>query len=194
MIGIIFIIIGYLLGSLNSAIIVCKLMGLPDPRTEGSGNPGATNVLRIAGKFPAAFVLVGDVLKGFIPVLLAKALHVPPFMLALVALAATLGHVFPVFYHFKGGKGVATGFGGVIVLSVWVAIIAAIAWILVVLITRYVSLASMVAAVIAALFMLFVHTSYFLPVAAISVLIIWRHWENINRLKAGTENKIDLKF
>src|SRR5688500_6440347 len=102
LLGIFFIVIGYALGSLSSAILVCKAMGLPDPRQDGSGNPGATNVLRIAGKTPAILVLVGDILKGLIPVLLAKMLGVEGFMLAAVALAAVVGHIFPFFFAFKG--------------------------------------------------------------------------------------------
>jgi acyl phosphate:glycerol-3-phosphate acyltransferase len=191
--GILFLIIGYLVGSLSSGILVCKAMKLPDPRVAGSGNPGATNVLRIGGKLPALLVLIGDALKGFIVVLVAKLIGINGFLLALVALATVVGHMYPAFFHFKGGKGVATAFGCVLVLSFWVALIGLIAWVIVVLISRYVSLASLVATILSAILILFVHTSYFLPVAVITVLIIWKHMENIERLKAGTENKIELK-
>jgi glycerol-3-phosphate acyltransferase PlsY len=111
------VIISYLFGSLSSAIIVCKLMGLTDPRTTGSNNPGATNVLRIGGKVPAVITLLGDVLKGVIPVLAAKWYGLPPLGLALVTLAAFLGHLFPVFFRFQGGKGVATLIGCLLALS-----------------------------------------------------------------------------
>ena len=111
------IIAGYALGSLSSAIIVCRLMGLPDPRGQGSGNPGATNVLRFGGKKAAALVFAGDALKGLIPVLAGKALAHPPGVIAAVGLAAFVGHLFPVFFRFEGGKGVATGFGAI--LGVW---------------------------------------------------------------------------
>jgi len=193
MLGILFIIIGYLVGSLSSAILVCKAMKLPDPRTEGSGNPGATNVLRIGGKLPAALVLVGDILKGFLPVLIAALVGVYGIMLGLVALAAVIGHMYPAYFKFQGGKGVATAFGGILALSPIVAIIAAIVWAVIVFVTRYVSLASLIAVVLAAVLILFVYTIYFLPVAIIAGLIIYRHMDNIARLKAGTESKIELK-
>ncbi|HVV68334.1 MAG TPA: glycerol-3-phosphate 1-O-acyltransferase PlsY [Gammaproteobacteria bacterium] len=191
MVGIIFIIIAYLVGSLSSAILVCKAMSLPDPRTEGSGNAGATNVLRIAGKLPAILTLVGDLLKGFLPVLIAYLLGAWGFMLALVALAAVVGHIFPLFFKFQGGKGVATLFGGMLVLSFPIALISLIVWIVVVAISRYISLASLVAVVLGTLLVLFFHTVYFLPILIAAILIIWRHMENIQRLKAGTENKFN---
>lgn len=189
--GIICIIIAYLIGSISSAILICKAMGLPDPRENGSGNPGATNVLRTAGKTPAILVLVADVLKGFIPVLLASILGVSGFALGLVALAAVLGHMFPIFFKFQGGKGVATTFGAVLMLSFTIGLIALIAWIVLVVTTRYVSLASLVSAVLATVLILFVNPSYFLPLLVMTVLIVWRHLPNIERLKAGTENKFD---
>ncbi len=192
MIGIIFVIIGYILGSLSSAIIVCKAMGLTDPRLEGSKNPGTTNVLRTSGKLPAILVLLGDILKGFIPVILAKILHVEGFMLSLVALAAVIGHIFPVFFQFKGGKGVATTFGALLGLNLTAAIIILIVWLIIMLLSRYVSLASIIAAALGAVLLLFMHNSYFLPFLIIAILIIWRHWPNIERLRNGTENK--LKF
>ncbi len=193
LLGILFLIIGYLVGSLSSGVLVCKAMKLPDPREAGSGNPGATNVLRLYGKLPAILVLVCDALKGFIVVLLAKIFGVYGFMLGLVALSTVAGHMFPVFFQFRGGKGVATAFGAVLVLSFWVAIIAVVAWFVVVLVTRYVSLASLVASIFAAILILFIHTSYFLPMAIIAALIIWKHMENIERLRTGTENKVELK-
>jgi len=184
--------VAYLLGSLNSAILVCKAMNLPDPRSEGSGNPGATNVLRIAGKKAATLVLVGDMLKGFLPVLIASMIGVDGFWLACVALSTVVGHIFPFFFGFQGGKGVATSFGTLLVIAPWVAVISAIVWVIIVFITKYVSLASLVSAVLSILLILFAHTHYFLPVFAMTILIVWRHKENIVRLQAGTEDKINL--
>ena len=106
------VLISYLAGSIASAIVVCRTLGLPDPRGEGSGNPGATNVLRIAGRGPAALTLAGDVLKGVAPVLLAKGLSLSPPVVALCALAAFLGHLYPLYFRFRGGKGMATALGG----------------------------------------------------------------------------------
>lgn len=193
LLAILFLIAAYLLGSLNSAILICKLMKLPDPRLDGSGNPGATNVLRVAGKLPGILVLVGDVLKGLIPVLLAKVVGVSGFMLALVALAAVIGHIFPIFFEFKGGKGAATAFGGFLALSLWVSIIVIFIWAVITFTARYISLATLIATTLGAILILFDHSNYFLPCAVMAGLIIWRHWDNIERLKAGTENKFELK-
>ena len=128
---IILIIIAYLIGSLSSAIIVCKLMGLPDPRGEGSGNPGATNVLRFGGKKAAAITLLGDTLKGLLPVLLAKYLDITILGIALVGLAAFLGHLYPIFFEFKGGKGVATMLGVLFGFSWWIGLATAGTWLFV---------------------------------------------------------------
>lgn len=187
----IFAIIAYLLGSVSSAVIVCKLMGLPDPRTEGSGNPGATNVLRIGGKQAALIVLIADGLKGFIPVILARMFGVSGFALALIALIALLGHIYPVFFKFKGGKGVATAIGGIFGLSFLVGILALITWGLVVYFTKYSSLAALVTAVLLPIYVLiFAHAGYFLPVLIMTAILVWRHWDNIERLRAGTETKV----
>lgn len=191
MLAIIFIIIGYLVGSINSAILVCKAMKLPDPRTTGSGNAGSTNVLRIGGKLPATLVLICDILKGFLPVLIAGLFGVNGIWLATVALAAVIGHMYPLYFKFRGGKGVATAFGGVLALSVAVAFFCLVIWVLIVAMSRYVSLASLVSALMAAIFLIFVHLHYFLPIAIIAALIVWRHMDNIARLRAGTENKIE---
>ncbi|MDH5661093.1 MAG: glycerol-3-phosphate 1-O-acyltransferase PlsY, partial [Gammaproteobacteria bacterium] len=122
------IIASYLIGSLSSAIIVCKLMGLPDPRGEGSGNPGATNVLRFGGKKPAAITLAGDMIKGLVPVLVAKYIGISIEGIALVGLAAFLGHLYPVFFQFKGGKGVATMLGVLFGFSWWIGLATAGTW------------------------------------------------------------------
>lgn len=189
-----FLVIAYLFGSINSAILVCKLKGLPDPRTIGSGNAGATNILRIAGKEAAIMVLVGDVLKGFIPVILAALFGLRFMSLGLVAVAALLGHIYPVFFGFQGGKGVATALGGILAISFWLGIIALLVWIIVVAITRYVSVASLAAALVAVLLSPWLtgNISYFIPIAIMALLIFWGHQDNLQRLRDGTESKIDL--
>jgi len=191
LLSIIFIAVAYVIGSLNSAILVSRVMKLADPRSEGSGNPGATNVLRIAGKQAAAIVLAADVFKGVIPVLLASMLGIADFSLGCVALAAVVGHMYPLFFKFQGGKGVATAFGVLLVLSFWVGIIAAIVWGVVVFVTKYISLASLIAMVLAVVLILFSSVAYFLPILIMVALIVLRHKENIERLKAGTENKVN---
>lgn len=187
----IFAIAAYLAGSLSSAIIVCKLFKLPDPRTEGSMNPGTTNVLRIGGKLPALITLLGDVLKGFLPVLIAHLVGIDGFALGGIALCAFLGHLLPIFFRFQGGKGVATALGTFIALSPKVAFVALASWIITVAITRYVSLGSIIAAAIAPLLILTCSDKgYFLPTLIIAAVLILRHKENIERLRAGNENKI----
>ncbi|QLH43774.1 MAG: glycerol-3-phosphate 1-O-acyltransferase PlsY [Coxiellaceae bacterium] len=186
-------IIAYLLGSVSSAIIVCKFLGLPDPRTQGSGNPGATNVMRIGGKNAAIITLIGDALKGLLAVLIGRLFGVEGFLLGIVGVAALLGHIYPIFFQFKGGKGVATAFGALLGMSLPVALVAAITWTLVIVFSRYSSLAALVTAVLAPVYtILFADFAYFFPVIIMSGIMIWRHWDNIQRLKTGTENKINL--
>ena len=189
--GLLLIASAYLIGSVASAILVCRLMNLPDPRSGGSGNPGATNVLRVGGKVPAALTLIGDVLKGLLPVLLARALS-SELVVAASALATFLGHLYPLYFGFKGGKGVATAFGAAAGLAFPVMLTMAVAWLVVVAATRYVSLASMVAAGIApvAAFALALHPATFAALAAIAGLIIYRHKANIERLRSGTESRL----
>jgi glycerol-3-phosphate acyltransferase PlsY len=185
-------IIAYLLGSVCSAILVCKFMNLPDPRSEGSRNPGATNVLRIAGKQAALVTLIADGLKGFIPIILARMLGVHDFLLGLIAVIVLLGHIFPVFFQFKGGKGVATGIGALFGLNFIVGILALITWGLVIYFSRYSSLAALITFALAPIFiLLFSRGSYFFPVIIMTVIIVWRHWENIERLRSGTETKVE---
>ena len=187
----IFGVIAYLIGSLSSAVIVCHFLNLPDPRTQGSMNPGATNVLRIGGKNAAIITLIGDVLKGFIPVLIGHLIGITGIMLGFIAFAAFLGHLFPVFFKFKGGKGVATSFGALLALSPVVGITLAVIWGAVAAITRYSSLAALIAAVAAPiLILLFSQPTYFFPVLAITAILLWKHKENIDRLRKGTETKI----
>lgn len=192
MVAIFFIVIAYLIGSLNTSIIIAKVLGNPDPRTQGSGNAGATNVLRTNGKKQAAWVLAGDIVKGIIAVLLARLFHVHGFMLGLVALAAVIGHVFPLYFQFKGGKGVATSIGVLLALYIWIGIISMVAFAITVLLSRYASLASLVAAAIAVLCsLIFGEFHYFVPILLIAALIFWKHMDNIDRLRNHTEHKIN---
>ncbi len=185
------VIIGYLMGSLSSAIIVCKLMGLPDPRTEGSGNPGTTNVLRIGGKKAAIITLIGDVLKGTIPVLIASFLPISAMSVSFVLFAAFLGHLYPIFFGFKGGKGVATAFGGLIALSWPVGLCVLATWIIIAAIFRYSSLAAVTAAVLAPVYAWALGGKAWMPAMILmAILLLWRHRENIKRLSNTSESKI----
>ncbi len=186
------VLLGYLCGSLSTAIIVCRLLGLPDPRTEGSRNPGATNVLRLSGKKAAAITLAGDFLKGLLPVLLATAAGIGPTGLAATALAAFLGHLYPVFFGFEGGKGVATALGVILGLSHWVALAALATWLFMAFVVRISSLSALTAAVLTPLYawLLGLHSSYQLTLLFIAAMLIWRHRSNIRNLLAGTEDKI----
>jgi len=189
------VVTGYVCGSLASAIIVCRLSGLPDPRSGGSGNPGATNVLRLAGKRAALLTLAGDALKGVIPVLAARFLVDDPVVLAGTALAAFLGHLYPLFFRFKGGKGVATTFGVVAALAWPVALAMAGTWLVIAALTRYSSLAALCAGVLAPLYALLL-THELADVVALGVIgafLLWRHRANIRRLLAGTEPRIGSK-
>lgn len=186
------VLIAYLAGSLASAILVCRAMNLPDPRGEGSGNPGATNVLRIAGKGPAALTLAGDVLKGVAPVLLAASLSRSPTVVALAALAAFLGHLYPLYFRFRGGKGMATALGATAALAWPVAGVMCAIWLAVAAATRYSSLASMTAAAGAPIAALWLTPYPANPaiLAVIAALVLWRHRGNIRRLVHGTERRI----
>jgi len=192
--GIVLVVLGYLCGSLASAVIVCRIMKLPDPREQGSGNPGATNVLRLGGKKAAALTLAGDMLKGAIPVLLAHLLSDSPAVLASTAVAAIVGHMYPVFFRFKGGKGVATTLGAVAALVYPVALFMGAVWVVTAMATRYASLASMAAAVAAPLFALvFIQEpAYVVALVIIAALLVYRHRENIQRLRLGIESEINL--
>ncbi len=181
--------VAYLFGSISAAIITCKVMGLPDPRTEGSNNPGATNVLRIGGKKAAAITLVGDMLKGLLPVLLAMALNSDDFTLALVASAAFLGHLYPVFFGFKGGKGVATAFGAIAGVCWPVALAMLVTWLAVAYGLKISSMSALVSAALAPIYFWWLNGSNILIIMAvfISMLLIWRHRSNIQRMLEGTE-------
>ena len=191
----IFIVLGYLLGSLPFAVIVSRAFGLADPRSYGSGNPGATNVLRSGNRTAAVLTLIGDAAKGWLAVWLAARFGADEAALAGIGLAAFLGHVFPLFLGFKGGKGVATAVGVLLGLHWILALAATLTWLLVALATRYSSLAALLAAVEApfAAWILSDRADIALPVAVMSMLLIWRHAANIRKLLAGTESKIGAK-
>jgi acyl phosphate:glycerol-3-phosphate acyltransferase len=184
--------LGYLLGSISSAILICRLLRLPDPRTEGSRNPGTTNVLRIGGKRAAALTLAGDMLKGVVPVLLARAISPDPLTWALVGAAAFLGHLYPVFFRFEGGKGVATGLGVVLAWSAWAGLLTLATWVAMAAVFRYSSLAALTAFLLAPVYLAAVtgSSALTLTMAVITVFTYWRHRQNIRNLIAGREGKI----
>lgn len=184
------IIFAYLCGSISSAILVCRIAGLPDPRQHGSGNPGATNVLRIGGKAAATTVLVFDVLKGMLPVWGAYALGVTPLYLGITAIAACLGHIYPVFFRFRGGKGVATAFGAIAPIGWDLTGVMTVTWLLTVLLSGYSSLGAIVSALIAPFYVWWFKPQFTFPVAMLSCLILMRHHDNIQRLWRGQESKI----
>ncbi|MFM2480337.1 glycerol-3-phosphate 1-O-acyltransferase PlsY [Celerinatantimonas sp. YJH-8] len=180
----------YLLGSISSAVLTCRLFGIADPRHHGSGNPGATNVYRLGGRFPAIIVLIFDMLKGVIPVWGAYFAGLPPVILGAVAISACFGHMFPVFFHFEGGKGVATAFGSVLPIGLDLGGLLIATWIVVLLVTGYSSAAALITALLAPLFTWLIKPEYTLPVSMLACLIILRHHSNITRLWNQTESKI----
>jgi glycerol-3-phosphate acyltransferase PlsY len=191
-----FIVIAYLIGSLSFAKIVSRAMGLPDPHSYGSGNPGATNVLRTGRRSAALLTLAGDALKGWVAVVLAQ-IYGPRFGVgdagvAGVALAAFVGHLYPVFFGFRGGKGVATAAGILFAVSGWLGLATTATFAVIVAFFRYVSLASIVAAVFAAFYCAFLYgfSPVALAVAAMAALLVWRHRGNIRKLAAGTESRL----
>ncbi len=186
------IIAAYLLGSLSSAIIVCRLMGLPDPRTQGSNNPGATNVLRLGGKKAAAITLLGDSLKGLLPVLAAKFMGVSPLILAAVAMAAFLGHLYPLFFRFEGGKGVATALGTQFGIHWQIGGLVALLWLLMAKGLNISSLAALVSMALAPLVVWYIWPAPELiwMQVVMSLMLFWRHRSNIRNLLAGSEGKI----
>ncbi len=194
----------YLLGSLSFAVIVSRAMGLNDPRTYGSKNPGATNVLRSGSKAAAVVTLLFDALKGWLPVVLVRAFGAPYGLgegtVALVGLAAFLGHLWPVFFRFEGGKGVATALGVLLGVSGWLGLATLLTWVLIAFFFRYSSLASLVAAVFAPLYYVLgggvawvAEAPVGLAITAMSALLVWRHRENIRRLIKGTESRLGSK-
>jgi glycerol-3-phosphate acyltransferase PlsY len=195
---------GYLIGSLSFAVIVSRVMGLSDPRTFGSKNPGATNVLRSGSKLAAIITLLLDAAKGWLPVVLVKWYGEPygwaDGTMAMVGLAAFLGHVFPVFFRFVGGKGVATALGVLLGLSGWLGLATALVWLLMAVVFRYSSLASLTAAVLAPVIYVLGDGAFWiksnsiaLSVTVMALFLLYRHAENINRLIKGTESKLGKK-
>lgn len=196
--------VAYLIGSLSFAVVVSRAMGLSDPRTYGSKNPGATNVLRSGSKKAAILTLLLDALKGWLPVAVVKwwgeAWGLGDGTVALVGLAAFLGHLWPVFFRFEGGKGVATAAGVIIGFNPWLGLASLLTWVIVAYAFRYSSLASIVTGIFAPAFFLFGHDVVWnapnvmvLSLAVMGLLLVWRHAENINRLLAGKESKLGAK-
>ncbi len=199
MLTIAFVVAAYLLGSISFAVVTSKAFGIADPRTYGSGNPGATNVLRSGKKAAAALTLFGDAAKGWLAVFVAIkfASHDQSGLLlvALVALAVFLGHVFPVFLKFQGGKGVATALGILLALNVWMGLAVLATWLLMAVVFRYSSLSALVAAIAAPIYaMLFqLRIELVIATAIMSLLLLWRHKSNIQNLMMGKESKIGSK-
>ncbi len=192
LINIFLIFSAYLVGSISSAILVCKTLGLSDPRDGGSGNPGTTNVMRLHGKKAAFLTLIGDIFKGIIPVLLAKVIVGSENLIALSGLAAFLGHIFPIYFKLEGGKGVATLIG-ILFATHWLLGIAyVITWILTAALFRYSSLAALVATLSAPLYAYFLvpNYQYIISFTVLTLILFWRHKSNIYNLLDGKEYKI----
>ena len=196
MFNVLAIIAAYLIGSLSFAVIVSKYYGMDDPRTYGSGNPGATNVLRSGKKKAAALTLLGDAVKGLVAVILARclqnALGLSDATIALVAIAALVGHMWPIFFNFKGGKGVATALGVLLALSPATALLCALIWLVIAFGFKVSSLAALVATVCAPIFAFFMmpHASWAWSTVFIAALVLYRHKSNIQNLIQGKESKI----
>jgi len=196
----IFAICGYVLGSISFAVVTSRLMGLADPRTYGSGNPGATNVLRTGNTTAAIVTLLGDAAKGWLAVWLANQISGQSDVVAITALAVFLGHLFPVFLRFKGGKGVATAFGVLLAVAPALGLATLLTWVIVAVFFRMSSLAAVAAALFAPFYylilsgVLWVTSPYLLTaLSMISLLLIWRHRANIKRIFDGTEPRIGKK-
>ena len=189
------VVIAYLVGSISSSIIIAGYLNLPDPRTLGSGNPGATNMLRTGSKKAAVFTLAGDLLKGLLPLIVARWLQFDIQALCLMGLAAILGHMYPIYYRFSGGKGVATNLG--VLLGVYwpLALVWTLVWIIVARLSRYSSLAAIVATSVLPLIAWFykLPDAVFFLMIAVLLLVIWRHRSNIKNLVTGKEDKIGAK-
>ncbi len=184
-----FLVAAYLLGSISFGIVTCKLFGLPDPRTHGSGNPGATNVLRSGKKLAAVLTLLGDAAKGWLAVWLAQRSELPEAWVAGVALAVFAGHLYPVYYGFKGGKGVATAAGVLLAVSPWLGISVLATWILAFFMWRVSSLSAIIAAAFAPMYAaaFFGFTLTTAVVLLLSAMLVWKHKSNIQRLLSGEE-------
>tara|TARA_Y100001935_G_scaffold200408_1_gene168723 strand:- start:15539 stop:16123 length:585 start_codon:yes stop_codon:yes gene_type:complete len=182
----------YIIGSFSSAVIICKMMGIPDPRYNGSNNPGATNVKRLGGNKAAAFVLFGDSIKGLLPVLGSAWLGVSEIILACVGMAVFLGHLYPIFFKFVGGKGVATSIGILFGLNVLVGFLVATIWLLVAKITKISSLSAIVSLIFSPAIIYFIQPSVELITMQIAItsILLWRHRKNISNLISGKEAKM----
>lgn len=193
------IVVAYLIGSLSFAVIVSRMMGLADPRSYGSKNPGATNVLRSGNRAAAVLTLAFDALKGYVPVvaalLLAPRFGFGDMTIGLVGLAAFVGHLWPVFFRFQGGKGVATAAGVLLALNPWLGLATLATWIIVAAFFRYSSLAALVSAAFAPFYQLLIWepSPLVFAIAVMSLLLVWRHSANIQKLLAGTESKLGQK-
>jgi acyl phosphate:glycerol-3-phosphate acyltransferase len=199
MLSLLCVVAAYLIGSISFAIVASRIFRLPDPRSYGSGNPGATNVLRSGRKAAALVTLLGDATKGLVTILVAR--HLAPVLgfaeatVAACGVAVFLGHLYPVYFGFKGGKGVATALGVLLGLDVWIALVGLVVFALVAIISRYVSLASVVTAtvlIVVALVQLGL-TPIAAAIAIIAVLVIWRHRGNMVRLMSGSERKLSFR-
>lgn len=188
------ILLAYVIGSVPTAIVVARALGLADPRTIGSGNPGTTNLLRYGGKTAAALTLAGDVLKGVLAVLLARLVSLDPWIVVLSGFAVFLGHLYPIFFGFRGGKGVATALGVWLVALPVVAALLIATWLFVAVVFRYSSLAALVAAGLAPLYVWWTAPvpAYLALAVGVGVLLIWRHRDNVRKLVNGTERRIQL--
>ena len=189
------IITAYLLGSVPFAIISSKVFGLADPRSYGSGNPGATNVLRSGNKKAALLTLIGDALKGWLAVFLAQQAELSSALIGLVALAVFFGHLFPIFLKFKGGKGVATAAGVLLALNPVLGLAVLATWLLVAYVSRYSSLAALIAAGLAPVYSALMNgvDGQFAVILLLGLALIAKHWQNLQRLMAGQESKIGSK-
>ena len=197
MLTLFFVVAAYLLGSVSFAVVTSRVFGIADPRTYGSGNPGATNVLRSGKKLAAALTLLGDAAKGWIAV--AVAMHFvsndSPLLVALVFMAVFLGHLYPIFLGFQGGKGVATALGVLLALNLWLGLAALVTWLFFALVFRLSSLAALMAAISAPIYAyrMNLHPEWVIACTIMSLLLIWRHKRNIQNLLAGRESRIGKK-
>lgn len=187
-----FIIFAYLLGSVSGAIILSRLLHLSDPRSTGSNNPGATNMVRLHGTKVGIMVLVIDILKGMIPVYLAYRFQLPAVYLGVIAIAVCLGHIFPCFFHFRGGKGVATAFGALLLISASSSATILLTWAIALLLFGYVSIATMITCLFSPFIVWLIRPEFTIPVAMLSVLILLRHLINLTRLMNHAEPKLIL--
>lgn len=195
LIDILFIVGAYLTGSVSAAIITCRVMGLPDPRSSGSKNPGATNVLRLGGKKAAIITLLGDLFKGLLPVLAAQLMQLDMIIIALTGLAAFLGHLYPVFFGFKGGKGVATALGVYFGLYWLAGLLFVVVWLVIASISRISSLSALTATLFIPVFFYYINESPWVvgTTSLMAILIFWRHRSNIRNILDGKEKHLGHK-